>query len=169
MKTIDFLISKTREEKIVYFVSWVSILGMGFGLIFILFSVLSSNPKPIYDTLSALGIGVIFMFPFVLLQFFTSAGLYGKGMGWIYFPFYLILFPFADIWFFSGINVVFDILPTPRRLDLANANMTLEEYQRIAWGYIFGIYILFNGAGLLWRTVKYFFQKRKEEPIALCI
>ena len=103
----------------------------------------------------------------MLLQFFMSAGIYPKGLGWVYLLFYLILFPFVDMWFFTGIEAAFDFLPTPRRLDLSLADMTLEEYRQIAGKYILEIYLLFNGAGLLWRIGSDFLKKRELPLLSL--
>jgi hypothetical protein len=96
------------------------------------------------------------------MQFFMSAGIYQRGLGWVwYLVFYLFLFPFVNMWFFTGIDFFFDILPNPRKIDLSLADMTIEEYRQEAGKYILFIYFLLNGAGLLWRIGSNFLKRRQ--------
>ncbi len=159
-----------RTKKIEKILSVVSMSGLAIGLIFLILTTIFNLhlSGTIYDTIAVIGISLVFMFPFLLMQFFISAGLYQKGLGWIwYLVFYLILFPFVNMWFFAGIDFLFDLLPNPRRLDLAMADMTLEEYRQTAGKYILFIYILLNGSGLLYRIGKDIFKKKQTLILSL--
>jgi len=153
-----------RTEKIEKILSLISILGLAIGLIFLILITIFNLAldETIYETIAVIGITIIFMFPFLLMQFFISAGLYQKGFGWLgHLIFYLIVFPFVIMWFFAGVDFLFDLLPNPRQLDLAMAGMTLEEYRQEAGKYILGIYLILNGAGLLYRIGSGIFKKRQ--------
>jgi hypothetical protein len=164
MKTNDSFAVYEKKEKIVRLFATFSMVSLSaclFSIVLFLFW-----ESTIFSKIAVLNFTLFFL-PFLLLQFFMSAGIYGKGLGWTYLLFYIFFFPFVDMCFFTGIDIFFNILPIPRLLDLNLANMTIEEYHWIARGYIFGIYIIFNGAGLLWRIGKHF--TRKSVPVLLSL
>ena len=159
-----------RTKKIEKILSLISMFGLATGLIFLILTTIFNLPPDgtIYDTIAVIGISIVFMFPFLLMQFFMSAGLYQRGLGWIwYLVFYLFLFPFINMWFFTGIDFLFDLLPNPRRVDLDLADMTLDEYRQTAGKYILFIYILLNGSGILYRIGKDIFKKKQTLILSL--
>lgn len=161
METQDLLVSYERKEKIVKFFSIASLIGFVLGVISgVLWTIYE---KPIYDIITTCGL-IMLILPFVLLQFFMTAGIYGNGFGWIYFLFYLLLFPFVDMILFSGINALFHIIPTYYYSHNRGTGITIaeiEEFRRQAWLCIGGIYIFLNGAGLLWRIRNNLFKRRQ--------
>jgi hypothetical protein len=160
MKTQDLLISHKRTENVARILSVVSLNGVIVGIIFGFLYLIYKNP--IYDTLAVYGL-TLFILPFVLLQFFMTAGFYGNGLGWIYVLFYLVLFPFVDIWFFSGINAIFQIIPNYHIKD----TLARTEFIERSWLFIVGTYLLVNGAGLLWRIGKN--TTRRNAPVLLSL
>lgn len=161
MKTQDLLVSYERKENVAKIFSFVSLIGIIVGIIFgLLYLIYENSP---YDTIAIYGL-TIFMLPFVLLQFFMTAGIYGNGLGKIYFLFYLLLFPFVNMWFFSGINAIFHIIPTYYYSHNRGTGITMaeiEELRRQAWLCVGGIYLLMNGLGLLWRILKKVIRKNQ--------
>ncbi|MGY4884275.1 MAG: hypothetical protein ACP5NZ_01720 [Nanobdellota archaeon] len=147
MKEQDLLISHKRTEKIAHTLSLISLIGIIEGIIFGCLYLIYENP--IYDSLAVVGL-TVFIFPFVLLQFFMSAGLYGEGMGWLYLLFYAILFPFIDMWFFAGLNSLFNVLPNYHLVE----GMMREEFMTKSWICIGIIYLLVNCSGFLYRSFK---------------
>jgi hypothetical protein len=155
------LVPKDRERNVVEFFALISIIGIVMGIIFEVLYVIYENS--LFDTIAVYGF-IAFVFPFVLLQFFMSAGLYGNGLGWIYLLFYLFLFPFVNMFFFSGINILFHIVPTYHYSHNRGTGITMaeiEEFRRQAWLLVAMIYVLFNGAGLLWRIGKNIYNRNK--------
>ncbi len=143
----DLVVSYKRKEKIVRIFSIVSAIGIIIGVIFCLLYLIYKNP--LFDTIAVYGV-TIFILPFVLLQFFMTAGIYGVGFGWIYLFFYLFIFPFVDILFFSGVNVLFHIIPDYHIMDAVARNNLIEK----SWLYIGGIYFSIIILGLIWRMGK---------------
>ena len=167
MKTNDLLVSYERKEKIAKFFSIVSLIGIIVGILFGILYLIYENS--LFDTIAVCGL-TLFVLPFVLLQFFMTAHLYGNGLGWVYLLFYLILFPFVNMWFFSGINSLFHFIPTYYYSHNRGTGITIaeiEEYRRQAWLFVGGIYFLFNGAGLLWRIGSDFLKKRELPLLSL--
>jgi len=155
MKTSnDLLAIDRRNENIAKTLSIVSLIGISTGIVIYVLSLALgfTLEGTIYDTIAVIGVGIVFMLPFVALQFFMSADIYhGTGMGWLYLPFYLILFPFVDLWFFTGINELLGILPSPYRT--TDPVMARETYQTLTFLYSGLIYAVLNGAGLAYRII----------------
>jgi len=154
IKTQNLLISKDREGRIVEFFAWISLTGIVVGAIFSILYVIYENP---FFGIGAISGFTTFVFPVILLQFVMSADIYPKGLGIFYLFFYFLIFPLADMWFFNGINVLFNILPNYHMVD----SLTRGEIIREAWLFIGSIYLVMNGAGLIWRIGKSFFKKNK--------
>ncbi len=148
MKTQDLLVSYERKEKVAKIFSFVSGIGVVSGIIFGILYLIFKNP--LFDTIAVYGL-TIFILPVVLLQFFMTAGIYyGVGLGWIYVFFYLFLFPFADMWFFSGVNAIYHIIPDYHVMDA----ITRSDFTEKSWLYIGGIYFFVIVLGLIWRMGK---------------
>ncbi len=79
MKTKDLLASKRREEKTVEFFAAFSLISAPIGLIFGILFMITNNSL---CEMIAVIVLTAFILPFVLLQFFMSAGInpqYGFG------------------------------------------------------------------------------------------
>lgn len=143
-----------KKEKVALCATIISIAGL---VVAIALEICNFIIKlPILDTIAVYGL-VIFILPFVAFQFVMTAGIskdmYGeipKAAMWL---FYLIIFPFSDIWFFSGINALFNIIPDYHVADTMMRPILRNDYMRESLCFIAGIYCLLIGLGLVWRSL----------------
>ena len=104
-----------------------------------------------------------FMLPFLALQIAMPAniGQYGtKAVGRFSWVFFLVVFPFVDMWFFTGINALYHIIPN---FHLITDKVLREEAAinstRQAWFWIAIIYFSLITIGLIIRMIR---DKRKK-------
>lgn len=143
--------SYQKTEKI------LSIFALSSLVIAIISGVLSLIYKVKFlDTVAVYGL-TAFITPFLLLQVAMSANYhtYGiKTMGKLSWVFYLLIFPFVNLWFFSGINALYHIVPNYHLVDRTLRDAVQEESMRQAWTYIGIIYISLIALGFLLRFFK---------------
>lgn len=117
-----------------------------------------------FDTIAVAGL-TAFMLPVLVLQVAMPANFHvfgTKGMGTVWsLVFFLLLFPFADLWFFSGISTLFNIIPDYHSvINGSMKELVRNEAMKEAWTYIGSIYVGLISIGLLLR-------KRSTEKIVL--
>lgn len=143
--------SYQKTEKI------LSVISLGSFAIAVVSGVLSLIYKVKFlDTVAAYGL-TVFITPFLLLQVAMSANFhtYGiKSMGKLSWFFYLIIFPFVNMWFFAGINSLYKIVPNYHLVDRTLRDAVREESMRQSWAFIGIIYISLIGIGFLLRFFK---------------
>lgn len=158
MKTLE--ISK-RNEKIVLVLSLMSVIaiivGIVSGILYLMYK------KEYLDTVAVYGL-TAFMIPFVLLQVAMPANYHNFGINslrWFSLVFFLILFPFCDMWFFAGINALYHIVPDYHFVKDAILQETLRyESARQSFTYIGIIYVSLISLGFLIRFSKGMFTKK---------
>lgn len=108
------------------------------------------------DTVAVYGL-TAFITPFLLLQVAMTANVHTYGirtMGKLSWLFYLILFPFVDLWFFSGMNALYHLVPNYHLVDRSLREVVREESMIQSLTYIGIIYFSLIGLGLLLRNFK---------------
>src|SRR3989344_3371870 len=148
--------NKTAEKMMLSLclVSIVSIIiAIVFGVLYLIFA------KEYMDTVAGYGL-TIFMLPVLILQIAISANTSYiepeiKQKYWLYPIFFLIVFPFADMWFFNGINALYDIVPNYHYIHdrILREEIRIESMQQ-SWKYIGIMYISLISFGFLLRIFK---------------
>ena len=143
--------SYQKTEKVLSIISLCSlVIGLISAVLFLIYKV------KFLDILAVYGLTVSIV-PFLILQVAMSANFhtYGiKAMGKISWLFYLLLFPFVNLWFFSGINALYQIVPNYHLVERSLRDIVYEESIRQSWTYIGIIYFSLIGLGLLLRNFK---------------
>lgn len=147
--------SYKRREKIVHILSVMSLIGiitgMVFGILYLIFE------KEYMNTVAVYGL-TTFMVPFLCLQVAMPANYHNFGinsLGWISLVFFLIMFPFCDMWFFAGINALYHIVPDYHSVKDPILQETLRyAAMKQSWTYIGIIYASLVSLGFLLRIFK---------------
>lgn len=143
--------SYQKTEKTLSIISLSSLaVGMIAGVLSLIYKI------KILDTVAAYGL-TFFITPFMLLQVAMTANIHTYGtrtMGKLSWLFYLVLFPFVNLWFFSGINALYEIVPNYHLADRSLRNAVRETSMRQSWTYIGIIYFSLIMIGLLLRNFK---------------
>lgn len=152
--------SYKRSEKIVLILAVMSVIGIVTGIVFgILYLIYG---KEYMDTVAVYGL-TTFMVPFLCLQVAMPANYHNFGinsLGWISLFFFLILFPFCDMWFFAGINALYHIVPDYHFVRDSILQETLRyAAMKQSWTYIGIIYTSLVSLGFLLRIFKKFDRK----------
>ncbi|NVN97066.1 hypothetical protein HXX01_02420 [Candidatus Nomurabacteria bacterium] len=108
MKTLENHEKAEKVARILSIISGISIaIGIIAGILYLIFH------KSWMDAVAVSGL-TLFMLPFLALQIAMPANIeqFGtKSLGWKSLLFFLILFPFVDIWVLTGINALFHFIP----------------------------------------------------------
>jgi len=118
------------------------------------------------DSISVIGC-LAFMMPFFMFQFLMPAGLldrFGTEIPfWGKLTFYLVVFPFANIWMLAAADAAFHFLPNFHEAMAQGASRLIVQAMREqatsqAWAIIGITYVSMISAGLLFRGI---FGKKK--------
>ncbi len=152
MKTITITLTPTAEN-ISRMLSIMSMASVVIGLVAALLSAITGSH--IFDTIMVAGL-VGFILPAAVSQVALTAGVYGPNIsltdiskGWFW-MFYLLIFPFCDLFLFSGINELFQLIP---RVQISDS-LLVSEYMKYSWLSIGGIYFGLIAIGLTWRKIR---------------
>ncbi|MEI6835963.1 MAG: hypothetical protein WCK59_03960 [Candidatus Falkowbacteria bacterium] len=114
------------------------------------------SKAPIFDTICVISLTTTFL-PFLATQVtltagvdgpFISAGEMPKFLSWL---FYLVIFPFVNLWVFTGANSLFGFIPSHHLVD----GVLRRSYDRHeALIFIGALYSLLIVAGLIWRAFR---------------
>lgn len=153
----NILENAQRAEKVAKILSIISITAIAIGIIAGVTSLI--NGSKLLDTIATYGL-TLFVLPYIVLQVAMPANIstYGtKSMGMVSWAFFLIVFPFVDLWFFSGINALYNIVPDYHIIDDRTIReLARDQYVKEAWAYIATIYFSLIGLGL---TIRFFKKK----------
>lgn len=153
--------SYQKSERVTKILSIFSIASLVIAIVsFVLYAFFGGKT---FDTIAVVGL-TAFMLPVLVLQVAMPANfhIFGtEGMGaWSIF-FFLLIFPFADLWFFSGLSTLFNIVPNYHSvINGPMRELVRNEAMKEAWIYIGSIYVVLIITGLLLR-------KRSTEKIVL--
>lgn len=152
-----------RNEKIVKLFSIFSLVSLGGGLVAAIMGIILKSDY-LLNTVAVYGL-TLFVVPFLALQIAMFAGFHTydiKNMGWLS-VFFLVIFVFIDAWFFSGINVLYNIIPNFRLIeDRAMRAELRAESLKESWKYIGMIYVTLIGTGL---TIRSFTKRTKNSKL----
>lgn len=161
MKTLE---NYYRVEKIMKVISIISgiamITGLVAGVLYLIFE------KSYLDTIACYGL-TLFVLPILAIQIAMPANIeqYGtKSMGAWSWLFFLVMFPFADAWFLTGINALYHFFPNYHLI----ADKVLKEETRISSNHQFwlGVAIIYFSLiiiGFIIRIIK----ERMNNKVAL--
>lgn len=145
--------SYQKSERVTKILSIFSLVSLVIAILsFVLYAFFGGKT---FDTIAVAGL-TAFMLPVMVLQVAMPANfhIFGtKGMGtrWSLF-FFLFIFPFADLWFFSGISTLFNIVPNYHSvINGPMKELIRNEAAKEAWTYIGLIYMGLISIGLLLR------------------
>lgn len=150
-----------KNERITKILSIFSLVSLVIAIAsFVLYAFFGGDTL---DTIAVAGL-TAFVLPILVLQVAMPANfhIFGTkdiGVPWSLF-FFLFIFPFADLWFFSGINTLFNIIPDygsviygPMNEQMKEffRNEAMKEVMKEAGMYIGSIYVGLISTGLLLR------------------
>jgi hypothetical protein len=143
----------TQSEKKDFTKFWTVVAVFGL-LFFVAASVVGANFKiNAISQASFMGL-VIAIFPLILFQFNLFAGLSDlklelSDLKSLWFFVFNILFFVIDAFMFSGINLIFLILPGFKEADI----LISADYFNVTWPYFAAVYAIIIVAGLIYRRV----------------
>ena len=158
MKTLE---NYERNEKIVRGLSIVSAIGfiatVIFGFLYLIYG------KKYMDDLGGYGL-MVFIFPFLLLQIAMPANFHYFGinsLGWRSLFFFLIMFPFCDALFITGMGTIFKFISFPHHDAYHGIQSAIrQEATRLTMIYGLIIYVSLISIGFIIRFSKGMFTKK---------
>ena len=154
--------SYQKSERVTKILSIFSIASLVIAILsFVLYAFFGGT---IFDTIAVASL-TAFMLPVLILQVAMPAnfhvfGTKEMGIPWSLF-FFLFIFPLADLWFFSGLSTLFNIVPDYHSvMNGPMKELVRNEAMKEAWTYIGSMYVGLIIIGLLLR-------KRSTEKIIL--
>lgn len=145
--------SYQKSERVTKILSIFSIASLVIAIVsFVLYTFFGGTT---FDTIAVAGL-TAFMLPVLVLQVAMPAnfhifGTKGMGIPWSLF-FFLFIFPFADLWFFSGLSTLFNIIPDYHSvMNRSMKELVRNQAMTEAWTYIGSIYVGLISVGLLLR------------------
>ena len=134
-----------------------SIFSIASMVIFVISAALFLYSKaPIFDTICVISLTAMFS-PFLITQVtltagadgpFVSAGEMPKFLRWL---FYLLIFPFVNLWVFTGVNSLFEFIPSHH---LVGGVLRRGYDHHEALIFIGALYSILIIAGLIWRALR---------------
>lgn len=143
--------SYQKTEKIISVISPSSLaIGLISGVLSLIYK------AEFLDTIAVYGL-TLFITPVLILQVAMTANVHTYGirsMGKLSWVFYLLVFPFANFFFFAGINALYDIVPNYHLVERSLRHAAAQESFRLTSTYVGVIYFSLIGLGILLRNFK---------------
>jgi len=149
----NIIAQENKKADISKIISLFSMVSVAVALLAALLLAITGNH--IFDTIMVTGL-VGFILPAAVMQVVLTAGVYGpnisltdisKAWFWV---FYLLIFPFCNLFLFAGINELFQIFPRAQITD----TLLVSEYMKYSWLSIGVMYFGLIAIGLIWKKIR---------------
>lgn len=139
-------------KKSIFTLKFISFMMLVIGFVLACLSI--AYDEPILDTIACCCLALCVL-PFVSLQFFMAAGIHVNYFSdlpaFIKLVFFIILFPFANLWLLTCSNVLWHFIPPYNTMDLASKT----ECVKVLLIYSTSLSFLLGVPGLIIRFLKF--------------